>query len=358
MDLHAALGLAADAVVTPGPRGALGRIWRVDDGPVTYAVKQIFGTPPSRATIEAELTFARHAARAGVAVPAYRPGPGGGHLHRAPDGSWLRLLDWVDLRAAGPGDPAASNNLRAPGDPAASNNLRAPGDPAASGDPAATAGPAASTDPPPLGDPAALGELLARLHRGAPATGTEPDGGPPDPWYHRPPPADAWPDMRGTIWSDRVADRLRTVPALCAALAPPDPAATVLCHRDLHPGNVLRGPDGTLVVVDLDQVGPAEPGRELARFLFDWCSDGAADRDAMRALYDAYLRAGGPGRITAPRDFTMLVASRLNFLVRQLRIVTDPAADAHHRAWAADEIEEALRILPSPGQLADALAIH
>ena len=146
MDLHAALGLPADAVATPGPRGALGRIWRVDDGPVTYAVKQIFGTPPSSATIEAELAFARHAARAGVTVPAYRPGPGGGHLHRAPDGSWLRLLDWIDLRPAWPGDPAASSN------------------------------------PAPLGDPAALGDLLARLHRNAPATAVEPGGGPPEPW--------------------------------------------------------------------------------------------------------------------------------------------------------------------------------
>ena len=138
---------------------------------------------------------------------------------------------------------------------------------------------------------------------------------------------------------------------------PPDPAATVLCHRDLHPENVLAGPDGALVVVDLDQVGPAEPARELARFLFDWCSEGTPDLGAMRRLYDAYVGAGGPGRLGAPRDFTMLVASRLNFLHRQMRIAGDPGAGPEHRGWAEREIDEALRILPTPEQLATVLEL-
>jgi Ser/Thr protein kinase RdoA (MazF antagonist) len=304
VDLLAAFGLPADAVVTPGPRGALGRIWRVDAGPVRYAVKEIFGAPPSPAALDAELAFTRRAAAAGVAVPASHPGRDGRYLHRGPGGSWLRLHDWLELR---PVDPV---------------------------------------------DPAALGELLARLHRCAPPASAEPDGGPPDPWYDRPPPASAWPDVADTAWSARLADRLRTLPALCAAITPADPAATVLCHRDLHPENVLAAPDGRLVVVDLDQVGPAVPGRELARALFDWCCDGPADLAAMRRMYDAYVRAGGPGRITGPADFTMLVATRLNFLLRQVRIAIDPAAEPQHRDWAEREIDEALRILPTPAQLA------
>jgi Ser/Thr protein kinase RdoA (MazF antagonist) len=158
-----------------------------------------------------------------------------------------------------------------------------------------------------------------------------------------------------TPWSARLADRLRTLPGLTAAVTPADPAATVLCHRDLHPENVLAGPDGALVVVDLDQVGPAEPGRELARFLFDWCCDGPADLAAMRQVYTAYVQAGGPGRITGPADFSMLIASRLNFLLRQIRIALDPAAGPGHRDWAEREIDEALRILPTAAQLADVL---
>ena len=294
VELPEVLGLPADAVVTMGPRGALGRIWRVEAGVDTYAIKELFGTPPTPATIEAELAFTRAAARAGVAVPAAHPGTDGNYLHRTPEGTWLRRYDWVDLRPVQPVDPAA------------------------------------------------LGRLLAGLHREAPAARAEPD-----PWYDTPPPLTGWPEVRRTGWEAR----LRTLPALCALVSPTDPAATRLCHRDLHPENVLAGPDDGLVVVDLDQVGPAEPVRELARFLFDWFCDGPADLDAMQALYTAYLGEGGPARITTAADFTMLVASRLNFLRRQVRIAADPEAAPEHREWAEAEIDESVRILPTPGQI-------
>ncbi|MBU2667859.1 phosphotransferase [Actinoplanes bogorensis] len=305
MELPEVLGLPADAVVTAGPRGALGRIWRVQAGADTYAVKELFGTPPSPATIEAELAFTRAAARAGVAVPASYPGTDGNYVHRMPEGSWLRRLDWFDLR---PIDPV---------------------------------------------DPAALGRLLAGLHREAPAARAEPDGDEPDPWYDTPPPLTGWPEIRRTGWDAR----LRTLPELCAMVSPPDLATTRLCHRDLHPENVLAGPDGELVVVDLDQVGPAEPVRELTRYLFDWFCDGPADVDAMRMFHEAYIEAGGPARLTRPGDFTMLVASRLNFLRRQVRIAADPDTEPQHREWAEAEIDEAVRILPTPAQIEQVLQL-
>ena len=31
-----------------------------------------------------------------------------------------------------------------------------------------------------------------------------------------------------------------------------------MCHRDLHPDNVFADPDGDLVVVDWDNLGPAD----------------------------------------------------------------------------------------------------
>ncbi|WP_431922066.1 phosphotransferase enzyme family protein [Nonomuraea jabiensis] len=353
--LREAFGWDADVVVSAGPRGALGQIWRLQVGPARYALKEIFGEPPSEALIEAELAFARRAAEAGVRLPAGHPDRAGRHLLSAPGGgTWLRLYDWVDLRPLDLAAPAT---------------------------------------------PRELGTLLARLHRCAPASTAEADGEPPAAWYHRIPAEHEWPQVEchqvpaepespraeyrqvpaeqerpradcqqvpaeqewprvGASWAGRLAERLATLPELCAAVGPADPADLIVCHRDLHPENVLADPTGALVVVDWDNLGPAAPGRELARALFDWFCDGPdADLDAMRAMYEAYVRAGGPGRITEPADFSMLLASRLNFLLVQTRVALDPEAERRHRDWAEREIDESLRILPTPRQLADVLAL-
>jgi Ser/Thr protein kinase RdoA (MazF antagonist) len=310
-----AFGWGEDVAVSAGPRGALGQIWRLDVGPACYALKEIFANPPSEALVEAELAFARRAARAGVRLPASHPARDGRYLLAGPGGAWLRLYDWVDLRPVEPTAPAT---------------------------------------------PGELGALLARLHRCAPAATAEPGGGPPDPWYDRVPNEPDWARAAGSgaAWVARLADRLATLPELCAAVAPADPAGLVVCHRDLHPGNVLADPAGALVVVDWDNLGPAAPGRELAHALFDWFCDGPnADLDAMHGMYGAYLREGGPGRITEPADFTMLLACRLNFLLVQAGVALDPRAEPRHREWAEREIDEALRILPTPRQLADVLAL-
>jgi hypothetical protein len=64
-----AFGWDEDVVVSAGPRGALGQIWRLEAGPARYALKEIFAEPPSEAFIEAELAFARRSA-----PPLVRPG--------------------------------------------------------------------------------------------------------------------------------------------------------------------------------------------------------------------------------------------------------------------------------------------
>ncbi|MFC4116776.1 phosphotransferase enzyme family protein [Nonomuraea zeae] len=305
----------ADVVVSAGPRGALGQIWRLDVGPASYALKEIFAEPPSEALVEAELAFARRAAASGVRLPASHSDREGRHLLTAPGGTRLRLYDWLDLRPVSPAAPAT---------------------------------------------PQLLGALLARLHRCAPAATAEPDGGPPDRWYDRVPAASDWAEVTGSdaAWAAQVAAVAAAVPELCAAVAPADPAGLVVCHRDLHPENVLAGEDGALVVVDWDNLGPAAPGRELARALFDWFyEDHVADLGAMGRMYEAYVRAGGPGRVTGPADFSMLLASRMNFLLVQSRVAIDPEAEPRHREWAEREIDETLRLLPTARQLADVLEL-
>jgi len=110
--------------------------------------------------------------------------------------------------------------------------------------------------------------------------------------------------------------------------------------------------------VDFDELGPAEPGRELARALFDWfCDEATTDLDAVRVMVQSYLGEGGPGRVTEPADFSMLLAHRLNFLLDQARLALDPRTEHRHREWAEREIDELLHIMPTPRQLADVLAV-
>lgn len=311
-----AFGWTGEIEVAAGPRGALGQIWRVETGPVRYALKQIFDEPPTEASIRTELDLAARAFDVGARTPRSHPDRDGHYLVTLPGGTWLRCFDWVDLH---PVDLAAPDT------------------------------------------PRRLGALLARLHQRAPAATEEPNGGgPADPWYHRVPEPGDWAPIvaADTSWAARLTDRLTLLPRLCAAVAPVDPARLILCHRDLHPENVFVDLADALVVVDWDDLGPAEPGRELARALFDWwCDEESTDLDAVRAMTESYLREGGPGRITEPADFSMLLAARLNFLLSQARLVVDPETERATKEWAEREIIVGLRLLPSPRQLAEVLAV-
>jgi Ser/Thr protein kinase RdoA (MazF antagonist) len=309
-----AFGWDGDVQVSAGPRGALGQIWRIETGPVRYALKEIFDEPPTEASIAVELDFVQRAAESGVRAPASFPDRDGRYLVTTPDGTWLRCYEWLDLH------PLART--------------------------AAT--------------PQRLGALLARLHRCAPAGTDEPNGGgPADPWYDHPPAMREWAELRtsGLPWAGRLADRLVDAPRLCATVRPADPNRLVICHRDLHPENVHVDPAGTLIVVDWDDMGPAEPGQELARVLVDWCCDDAStDRDAVRAIVGAYRDAGGPGVVTELADFSMLVASRLNFVLGVVRLALDPQAQPRHREWAEHEADGALHLIPTHAQVSDVLA--
>jgi Ser/Thr protein kinase RdoA (MazF antagonist) len=312
---RAAFGWDGDIKVSVGARGALGQVWRLEIGSARYALKEILAEPPTDASIQAELSFAHRAGEAGIRVPASHPDREGRYVLTAPGGRWLRCYDWIDLH------------------------------------------PVSRTAP---DTPRRLGTLLAHLHRCAPATAVEADGGPPDPWYDRVPAAHEWTDVStsGAPWATRLADRLTTLPQLCAAVGPADPTRLIVCHRDLHPENVYVDSAGAPVLVDLEELGPAEPGRELARALFDWfCDEARADLDAVRVMVESYLSEGGPGRVTEPADFSMLLAHRLNFLLDQARVALDPRAELRRREWAAREIDELLHIMPTPDQLADVLAV-
>ena len=76
------------------------------------------------------------------------------------------------------------------------------------------------------------------------------------------------------------------------------------CHRDLWADNLRAEADGSPVVIDWDNCGPAPAAGELAMVLVEFGSTPARARD----LYTAYVDAGGPARITGRGDFTMPIA--------------------------------------------------
>jgi Ser/Thr protein kinase RdoA (MazF antagonist) len=285
-----------------------------------YALKQVYaGTPPPQDEVQAEIAFAQSAAAAGVRLPPSHPDRHGRYLLPLPEGGWLRLYDWIDLRAA---DFAVGAE--------------------------------------------ALGVLLARLHTcGRDASGSTTRGAPPDRWYEVPPDVDGWRSLAtaaadcGVPWAARLAAAVSGLPALHALLSPADPARMRLCHRDLHPGNVLADETGELVVVDWDQLGPADPARELATTLLACFHDGDPDLDSMRRAYRSYVRSGGPARLRTAADFTMVIAAQLNFLHHQVRVALAPETPPPDRDWAELEIDEGLRMLPTPDLPAAVLrALH
>ena len=83
-----------------------------------------------------------------------------------------------------------------------------------------------------------------------------------------------------------------------------EPRDLIMCHRDLWADNLRADADGTPVVIDWDNCGPAPMAGELAMVLVEFGST----PDRARDLYAAYVDAGGPARITGPSDFTMPIA--------------------------------------------------
>ncbi len=314
-DARVAFGWSGNIQVATGPHGATAQIWHVQVGSDHYALKEIYDDPPTEDWVRQELMFVAVAVDAGARVPASHPDQAGRFLVPTSHGTWIRCHDWVDLQPLSPHAP---------------------------------------------GVPEQLGGLLARLHLGAPAATTEFDGEPPDPWYDTVPDRAAWAEVVAATapWATALGQRVAKLAQLCADVSAVEPATLVVCHRDLHPENVFAGPDGTLVVVDFDDLGPADPGRELARVLFDWfCDRTTTDLDGVRAMLAAYVKAGGPGRITEESDFSMLLGARMNFVVEQARLASDPKTLPRRRALAEREIAVALHIWPTRQQLDDVLAL-
>jgi Ser/Thr protein kinase RdoA (MazF antagonist) len=315
----AAYGLPVEprASMTPVARSATGHIWRLDTGAGRYALKELLWGA-DEASVRREAAVTARLAGAGLRLPGSVPASDGRFLVRlATDlgGRWLRLYQWVDGVPVGPSGRGIAGRA---------------------------------------------GDLLGRLHAHGPGL---PAAGEPDPWYDTVPGPATWAGLasaareQDAAWGAVMASRAGLLHELAALVTPAPPDQTFICHRDLHPDNVLVDASAHLVLLDWDDVGPACPDRELARLLADWhVQDGVLDAAAVRQTLAAYRAAGGTGRLRDERSFGMLIACSLNFLQAQASVALDRRAAPENRAYAADEILDTLARLPAPRLMAELLA--
>ncbi len=248
-------GLSGPANVDgPVDRGYQGQVWRLTCGSRAYAVKEALA-PLDPDQVVAALALQQRAEAAGVAAPRQLLTVSGDPAVYV-DGETLRVFEWQEL---------------APPD----RDLDASG----------------------------LGRLLARLHTaGGPATAEV------DPWFVEPVGRDRWVELVAELrlagapfatTLDALVDELGTSESIME-----EPRDLAICHRDLWADNLRAGADGSLVVIDWDNCGPAPMAGELAMVLVEFGTTPAR----ARQLYTAYVDTGGPARITAPSDFTMPIA--------------------------------------------------
>lgn len=286
-------------------RGEMGRIWRLETTTGTWALKEVFRPGPEAADLaRLDAAFQEAALGAGVSLPRPIIASDGRVLvevgpadHRRS----VRVYSWVDLR----GREAVV----------------------------------------PVGEVAAI---LGRLHGLAIA-----DGRPIDPWYREPVPAERWPELidragaAGVRWSaalERLVPDLLVGTELATQAFPgpgsgagsSDQPATITCHLDYNPENVLLDTSGGPVVVDWENSGPELADQELASAVAEFVADPADTAAFLRA----YADAGGPARLRGRSSFGMILTVQAALVRVYAERALDPLSSDEDRArsahWVAD----------------------
>jgi Ser/Thr protein kinase RdoA (MazF antagonist) len=284
----------ASRLVGPVAFGRMGEIWRLESDRGRFAVKQS-RLPFDPDEVARDAAYQDRVRAAGVPMPALVR-TSEGQVLAAVDGVTLRAYEWVDIERE-------DRRL----------------------------------------DPAEIGRVLAAIH-----AVRVPAGLPVDPWSAEPVGVDRWTVLvdrlraAGAPFTDRLADLVPDVLAAEALLTAPTDVQ--VCHRDLWADNVRRSSSGRVVVLDWENAGPAGPAQEVAMVAFEY---GCDDPDRMRALYAAYVRAGGPGRVREPGDLTMLIAQTGHIAEvgceRWLRSTTEEDR-ADNAAWVAEFLDQPVTV--------------
>jgi Ser/Thr protein kinase RdoA (MazF antagonist) len=243
------------ALSGPVARGEVGQVWRLTTTRGTFAIKEQFEPFPEEEVRE-HAAFQEAAHAAGIRVPSVVRDRDGGATTMFGDAQ-VRVFEWVDLRERDP-------------------NV----------------------------DPAEVGGLVASIHRLR-----FPGRLPTDPWYTEPVGSHRWGALALQLHAADApfAGRFAAIRDELIALEDliEEPRDLETCHRDLWADNILRTFEGPLCVIDWENCGLADASQELALVLFEF---GMGNADRTRMIHDAYLDAGGPGKVDRPGTFSMLIA--------------------------------------------------
>ena len=280
-------GLGGEAVLSgPVARGEVGQVWRLTTSLGAWAIKEPFERPSADEAND-DAAFQDEVFASGVSVPKVVRTTSGEVLAEL-DSATVRVYQWVDLEQRD-----------------------------------ATL------------DPSTVGRIVSAIHRVRYM-----GGNPIDPWYTDPVGAERWDELIGQLaaagaeFADTLAEQRDELVALEELLEWPSNLQT--CHRDLFADNVLRTPSGTVCVIDWENSGLADPTQELGLVLFEF---GGGEPQRARALYDAYVEAGGPGRIERPGNFSMVIAqlAHIGEISCARWLAPSRLADRQHNAGRVDE---------------------
>jgi hypothetical protein len=290
--------------MAPVARGALGQIWKLSGNGTAWAVKELLfekGEPD----VAAEAALRDAAEPLGISAPRLMPDRTGARAVRLPEGSWVKVYDWVDGAAADPSDPEILSWC---------------------------------------------GRTLALLHQAGQGTRETPGA-----WYEECPRDQDWAGLldrvgrAGLPWAKELGRFIGTTAVeLGHHVSPSAPGDVVTSHLDMRPQNVLVGPGGP-VLLDWDNAGPVSAERELARALYVWSGGDRVDAGAARRLVRAYRDAGGRAVVKGVDAFSMLFATDLNYVYVQAACAVDPTVTAEQRAFGGREAVAKLRSLPDLG---------
>jgi Ser/Thr protein kinase RdoA (MazF antagonist) len=284
-------------------RGEMGRIWRLETASGRWALKEVFRPVPDAADLaRADASFQMAALAAGVPMPRpviARDGRVLIEVGPADHRRAVRVYSWVDLR----GRDAVV----------------------------------------PIGEVAAI---LGRLHGMAIA-----DDRPIDPWFRDPVPANVWPGLVARAVAADVpwaASLERLVPDLLAAwevardqadgghAGATSDRATITCHLDYNPENVLLDTAGRPVVVDWENSGAELAEQELASAVAEFVADPADTASFLRA----YEAAGGTARIRDRASFAMVLTVQAALVRTYAQRALDPSFSDEDRARSAYWVED------------------